>query len=103
MIDYKKLSAYWPDSPEQVENRIARCYMCKQEQPSSLGLTGKLAFYEYMGGGSRIAIETCRCGLYMHVHNDELWAKRPDLTSHEPTPRGALEFDTFYCGCRGWD
>lgn len=101
--NYTKPSIYYPDSLDQLEGRLARCYMCKMTVQSVTACTEGYASYEYMGDGSQIATNNCRCGLYMHVHNEELWAKRPDLTPHEPVASGPREFDTFYCGCRGWD
>lgn len=87
-----------PTAPFLV-GRTARCgyhSRCGTEVPSHQ----KLAFFEYRGEGSKDAVEKCRHCRYFEVahkvgHHDRI------CDSFEPN--GAFEFDSFYCGCRGWD
>lgn len=86
-----------------LNGRIARC-SCRLERPSVDAINGSLAFFDYWGPESTENDKYCaECGLFKRVHNDFLWSKRPEITPHEPTDRQPREFDTFYCGCRGWD
>lgn len=87
-------------TPIDLSTRQARCSSCAGVGPSS----NALPFFEYTGEGSRRATENCTCGMHAVVHQEiNPSTKRPGVTDHEFTARGALEFDTFYCGCRGWD
>ena len=88
------------DQPPSLSGRLARC-SCGNTQPSSISL----AFFEYLGAGSREALEHCKCGYEVKVHS----LPRP-LPTHLRgrlcdtfTARGPSEFDRYYCGCRGWD
>ena len=77
-----------------IEGRTARC-SCNAQKPSSLDL----AFFEYRGDGSRHATELCKCGYTEAAH------KLPHISSkcQQFQARGPHEFDSYYCGCRGWD
>ena len=95
-----------------LEGREARCG-CGTTCPSSLDLT----FFEFRGDGSALALVFCTCGYHAVAHDPtaEHMARKEGKSTryenimkrvggvHEFTPRGAQEFDRFYCGCRGWD
>jgi hypothetical protein len=79
-----------------LTNRIASCSMCNNKQPSTNYVN--LAFFEFKGEGSSKGKIACKnCNYYESAHG----------LSHVPckefTPKGAFEFDEYYCGCRGWD
>jgi hypothetical protein len=94
--------------------RTARCYFCQTEVNSSQSLP----FFEYRGEGSRPAAENCKhCGYFecahdpAHletlVHNRD-GSRRPTVVEDGRCPggfepRGGVELDSYYCGCRGWD
>jgi hypothetical protein len=85
--------------------RMARCF-CGQECPSEIARTER-AFFEDRGEGSRWATELCECG-YAHIaHTQEVTKTQRNVVIDGHcegfTPRGPHEFDSFYCGCRGWD
>jgi hypothetical protein len=84
------IRACLPEQTINLEGRLAEC-MCGNKEPSSTNL----AFFEFRGVGSRSAVETCECGYYEVAH--------PNRYCEQFKPRGPYEFDTFYCGCRGWD
>lgn len=151
------------DARPDLAGRMAQCAYRPHghaPRPSSFDL----AFFEYLGAGSREATELCKCGYArvahfprwqatIHVvrrwykierHEDNItkeghaadessakvWAEREadffrSQTSGEAkvfsadvtgvrqikspmkcttfTPKGAQEFDRYYCGCHGWD
>ena len=59
----------------------------------------KAAFYEFRGIGSRYATDLCECGYTKSAHEKpHIAAKCQNFIA-----RGPHEFDSFYCGCRGWD
>ena len=68
-----------------------------------------LAFFEYMGALSERAVLTCKnCGFYKVAHEpagpyraDGKLKTKGICDSFEA--HGAFEFDTYYCGCWGWD
>ena len=89
-----------------LTGRKARCY-CGTTEDSSPAL----AFFEFRGEGSRVAREKCgNCAYSVIAHGPE--ATRfgsDDLTAVERAgcpgfePHGAMEFDLYYDGCRGWE
>lgn len=85
-----------------LTDRIAKC-TCGKQEPSN----PNLAFFTYRGEGSRDATVSCGdCGYHDTAHQRARELREPHLKGlldHEFTPRGAWEFDLFYCGCRGWD
>lgn len=85
-----------------LTNRIAKC-SCGKEMPSSPAL----AFFVYCGEGSSRAESTCKvCAYHAVAHERAQDAEARHLrhiADHAFAPRGAFEFDDFYCGCRGWD
>lgn len=94
--------------PVDLTGRMARC-SCGAERPSD---KDRLAFFEYRGPGSSFAVEICACGFYRSAHEPEECRKRVrgnQQTVVESgrcagfTSQGPHEFDSYYCGCRGWD
>jgi hypothetical protein len=91
------------DTPN-LTNRKAKCYSCNSIRDSSL----ELPFFTYRGEGSPDAKNHCKnCGYYEQAHNTNRYYKgttevNPLLCS-KFEPHGVYEYDTFYCGCRGWD
>lgn len=83
------------DTPHDLTGRMARC-SCGATKPSS---PSALAFFTYRGPCSLESTETCKCGLYRSAHSPE----KPHVKCKEFIARGPNEFDSFYCGCRGWD
>ncbi len=89
-----------------LTDRQARC-VCHALVPSD----PKLAFFEFRGDGSRLATISCKhCGLYGVAHDAVYCAKynrSRSIVEEGRCPgveaRGAFEFDSFYCGCSGWD
>lgn len=85
-------------APPSLEGRMARCSYyskCKHEKPSD---KDRLAFFEYLGPGSRVASDMCKCGYYRVAHEKP----RTDACRNF-TPKGPAEHDRYYCGCMGWD
>ena len=81
-----------------LSGRQAHCgYGQHKFKPSSR----ELAFFEYRGPGSLDATESCTCGYMRIAHDCPVMAAR--LKCKEFTLRGPREFDTYYCGCRGWE
>jgi hypothetical protein len=91
-----------------LTGRTAKC-SCGNTMPSD---SKHLAFFEYCGPGSREATETCKCGFFFSAHTAEGMAR--NVASNRKTvieqgkctgfvARGPLEFDRYYCGCRGFD
>ena len=82
--------------------RQARC-SCGATANSSMGL----AFFEYLGDGSRDATELCRnCGSGYVTHlelNTSTGRPGHKFGVCEFTPKGDVGYDRYYCGCRGWD
>ncbi len=79
--------------------RNAKCG-CGRIEPSST----ELAFFEFRGDESTAAKYTCKhCGYFEVAHTPEVMARNAALKCTNFEPRGAFEFDVFYCGCRGWD
>jgi len=87
--------------------RLAKCG-CRRTEPSSTDL----AFFEYRGLGSERATIQCKCGYFECAHDPAYMAR--NVPSNRRTvveqglctgfvARGPFEFDSYYCGCRGWD
>lgn len=88
-----------------LAGRQARCE-CGALRPSdgpAIGFKGELPFFVYRGEGSREALDICRCGYATAAHTPEVRSRNRALTCETFEPRGPHEFDSFYCGCRGWD
>ncbi len=97
-----------PVEPPDLSHRQARCY-CGLIRPSD---SEHLAFFEYRGPGSPTATDHCKCGYHLVAHDIGECRKR--VASNQLTivelgkckgfeARGPHEYDSFYCGCRGWD
>lgn len=86
-----------------LAGRRARCtcgYTCNSDASDS-GYT-ELPFLEYWGPGSKKATEQCKCGYYRAAHTPEAFRGR-GIACKTFECREPDEFDSFYCGCRGWD
>lgn len=100
------LHDHTPDrAPTQADDatratREARCG-CGKIRPSS----DDLPFYEYRGEGSKYAVDSCAtCAYVAAVHQPvNPHTDRPGVIDHPFTPRGPHDYDSYYCGCRGWD
>jgi hypothetical protein len=107
----------WSEKPAvtigMLEGRTARCPHCKRQRPSMDVVTGDLAFFEYRGPGNRDRCDVCLVIPAVHdgtdTHGKPL---RPDsyparlLAMHPPheyTDAIGATYDSYYCGCRGWD
>ena len=90
-----------PVAAPDLTGRSARC-TCGRTVPSSTDL----AFFEFRGEGSKAAKETCaKCHYNIVAHpprNPKPYAGAP-FEHCVFEPKGAWEFDSYYCGCRGWD
>lgn len=80
------------DAKPDLTGRTATC-SGHAPKPSSFDL----AFFEFLGAGSRNATEICKCG-YTKIAHDNGRVKCKQFIA-----RGPAEFDRYYCGCRGWD
>jgi hypothetical protein len=81
------------------EGRMARC-SCGEMQPSSPDLFG---LTDLSADGAR-ASETCgTCRYSIVAHTDEIRSRPNSRVCDDFIPLGGQEFDSFYCGCRGWD
>jgi hypothetical protein len=85
--------------------RLARCY-CGRTEPSA-GPATQFGWQD-RSTGSKYAADTCRCGYYRCAH--ETQPQNLDPRSVVETgkcdgfkPVGEHEYDSFYCGCGGWD
>jgi len=85
-----------------LTGRRARCGVDHGEVDSSFDL----AFFEYRGEGSPAATRSCgNCGYFEEAHDGKKEGK-PHLqrfVCDSFEPKGAWDFDLYYCGCRGWD
>lgn len=84
-----------------LTDRQARCPYCKKLAPSDEALP----FFMYCGPGS----DNCdHCAYTERAHEPEVRG-RPHLAKtkladgHAYSNAIGREFDSFYCGCRGWD
>ena len=95
----------WPDpgsaqvaETPDLTGRKAECSTCRASiVPSSIDL----AFFEYKGPGSPHSTTMCVCGYYEVGHGKP---RKPHVeVCNQFRPVGPADFDTYYCGCRGWD
>jgi hypothetical protein len=92
---------------QKLAGREARC-TCGQTAPSTKALDGYLAFFKYRGEGSRAATDSCKhCGYAEIAHTQEDTKQRMNVVTRGKCPgfepKGDWGYDTYYCGCRGWD
>lgn len=86
-----------------LENRVAAC-MCGKKQLSAE--YQRLAFFQYRGEGSPDALNTCKhCKFHRIAHENKIAGKAQMAKQicDNFEPHGAWDFDSYYCGCRGWD
>ena len=82
-----------------MSTRQARCH-CGKTRPSS----PNLAFFEDRSPGTQD--HRCRdCRKFVAAHEYAPRRVRPEPSENHPfVPMTAgYEFDSYYCGCRGWD
>jgi hypothetical protein len=99
-------------SQPDLTGRMMRCYCTKPPISSNRNE----AFFEYRGPGSRHATDMCKNCRY--AYSGHLLASEGGVASHKDhtncvagrrdhcfnfEPRGAHEFDSYYCGCGGGD
>lgn len=90
--DCREVEEVKPD----LTGRMARC--CKVV-PSKWNLP----FFEYRGPGSDIGKRSCKhCSYYERAHTEEIRKRNKHVCSNFE-PKGEFEFDSYYCGCHGWD
>ena len=81
------------EEPINAVGRFAKC-SCGVKKPSSTDL----AFFEFLGEGSREAREMCECGYSIVAHSKGL-----SRVCNIFSPRGDVGHDRFYCGHSGWN
>lgn len=75
--------------------RKAKCCYCESLVPSE----SALPFFEFRGVGSEAASKRCKnCSYHQSVHTQGYSKVCQNFESVNE-----LEFDSYYCGCRGWD
>lgn len=89
-----------PASTEEIPNlegRQASCPDCGTLRPSSFNL----AFFEYRGPGCAKSKNECiTCGSHKNFHDPNHWGYKGH--EHPFIPGHTREYDSYYCGCRGW-
>jgi len=88
------------DQAPELSGRLAKCPSCRRTVASEL----TLAFFQWRGPGSPYAKETCKnCGYHEVAHTPEKVRGNTSICpKFEPLVEGH-PFDSFYCGCKGWD
>lgn len=85
-----------------LEGRMAKC-SCGSKVPSQMSL----AFFEFKGEGSHRGLTTCiECSgaEVLHRELNPVTGRPGTKTDHAFVPNVAgWEFDSYYCGCYGWD
>jgi hypothetical protein len=96
------------DDKPDLTGRIAQCaYLPKGHAPKPSSYD--LAFFEYLGPGSRESSDLCKCGFSKKPHDENGGRIPPKKYAANMkgcaafTPKGPAEFDRYYCGCHGWD
>jgi len=87
-----------------LTGRIATCCGETSWKPSSF----QLAFFEYRGPGSKVALTTCKhCHYSEFAHTNKAKqterGRKNNNICDSYLPNGPWEMDRYYCGCRGWD
>lgn len=89
-----------PALTPNLEGRFAKCGKECHLRPSSTDL----AFFEYRGPDSPASKRHCiQCGYYESAHKPTDGRPRFKAVCLNFRPHGPYEFDSYYCGCRGWD
>lgn len=84
--------------------RKAICLYCKTERLTSEKKS--LAFFEDQSDKAKVSQDTCgNCRYAEMAHTDEIRNRKHNAgrICNNFVPRGGLEHDYYYCGCRGWD
>jgi hypothetical protein len=98
-ICFPSADSITPIAAPNLEGRFAKC-SCDKTVPSTIDLP----FFEFRGEGSKDARESCKkCGYFEIAHVAPLPRHLAQNVCAKFQPRGASEYDLFYCGCRGWD
>ncbi len=85
------------EAAPDLTSRTSLCAYCREEAPSSKDLP----FFEFRGEGSSEATDICQCRYHRIAHGKP---PKPGVkVCGEFSPRGAVDYDRHYCGCRGWD
>ena len=90
-----------------LEERQAIC--CTKESIRPSKDHDKLAFFEFRGEGSKAAITICKhCRYALIAHQRKQLVENEGKAQYKCVcdhfePQGPLEYDSYYCGCRGWD
>lgn len=82
-----------------LDNRKSKCPHCQNIVASSMGLP----FFKYKGPGSYEAKITCKCGYYKKAHKKEVGPTEFKIECKRFRQHGPWEYDSHYCGCRGFD
>lgn len=72
-----------------LEGRFARC-TCGSTRPSE----SDMGYFEYRGDGSRQASDMCTCGMAEAAHKMPFFVGQCEAF----TPRGPMDYDSFFCG-----
>lgn len=96
---------------EMLEGREAQCPYCKKTEPSIE--FARLAFFEYRGPGNTRYCDHCGWAECCHARNatetrdgvpwNTVADKPCHVKDHAWSDEQGREFDSYYCGCRGWD
>jgi hypothetical protein len=84
-----------------LEGRKARC-----SYHGEVDSDVNLAFFEYRGEGSFLGLHQCgNCRYYDIAHENHLnyHGNRTTCKCTDFVPIGSYEYDSYYCGCRGWE
>lgn len=93
-------AACTPVNAPNLEGRVAKCSARCAIVPSSVNL----AFFEYLGSDSPASKQNCgQCGYYEIAHHQQDGRPRNQNVCLKFRPHGPYEFDSYYCGCHGWD
>lgn len=88
-----------PADVEIAAGRLAKCAHCNTMVPSSKDL----AFFVDHSAGTEPAELKCKhCGYHKKAHTKEIQSKNRHICANFE-PRGDRGFDSYYCGCRGWE
>lgn len=92
-------AAYEVAEEPDFSNRKAKCF-CGKILPSN---PQRMAFFQWRGEGSPAAKENCKHCRYSIIAHQKPRDQVVSSVCRHFEQHGAYEFDTFYCGCKGWD